>query len=191
MNLALVSKPYTEIRLNLGCGDDFRKGYVNVDLYGLPDVRLDLNSANWPWEENSVQEVAMFHVLEHLPDTVQVMKELYRICRDGATVHIKVPHPRHDDFLSDPTHVRPITIKLLWLFSKKQCAIWKDKKSANTPLAAIHNVDFEVIDECFNVEEAWMNKVTRKEITQAQLREATILYNNVIREIDVTLKVIK
>ena len=191
MNLALVSKPYTEIRLNLGCGNDFRRGYVNVDVYGNPDVKFDLNDKNWPWENDSVSGIELRHVLEHLPDTVNVMKELYRICRDGATVHIVVPHPRHDDFLSDPTHVRPITIKLLWLFSKRQCAIWKASKSANTPLAVIHNVDFEVIDECYNVEELWMKKVANKEITQEQLREATILYNNVIREIDVTLKVIK
>jgi hypothetical protein len=133
----------------------------------------------------------MKHVLEHLPDTIQVMKELYRICRDGATVHIRVPHPRHDDYLSDPTHVRPITIKLLWLFSKKQCAFWKEKKSANTPLAVIHNVDFEVTDEFYNVEEHWMKKLNDGAITREQLREATVYYNNVIREIDVTLKVIK
>ena len=37
------------------------------------------------------------------------MKELYRISCDQANIHISVPHPRHDDFLADPTHVRPIT----------------------------------------------------------------------------------
>jgi len=191
MNLALVSKPYTEIRLNLGCGADIRKGYVNVDLHGSPDVTLDLNSANWPWEDNSVQEVAMYHVLEHLPDTIQVMRELYRICRDGAKVHIRVPHPRHDDFLSDPTHVRPITIKLLWLFSKRQCQFWKESKSANTPLATIHNVDFEVTESFYNIEQMWMDRVTTGVMTQQQLEEASVTLCNVIREIDVTLKVCK
>lgn len=191
MNLSLVSKPYTEIRLNLGCGDDIRKGYVNVDLYGDPDIRLDLNSEHWPWENDSVQEVAMYHVLEHLPDTIQVMKELYRICRGGAKIYIRVPHPRHDDFLSDPTHARPITLKLLWLFSQRQCDHWKATKSANTPLAHIHHVDFEVVEGCYNVEESWMNKVKSGEITEAQLQEASVIYCNVIREIDVTLKVCK
>ena len=38
-----------------------------------------------------------------------MMKELYRICRDGAEIEINVPHPRHDNFIGDPTHVRIIT----------------------------------------------------------------------------------
>ena len=188
MKLALV-KPYSELRLNLGCGSDLRKGWVNVDLHGGAQVKLDLNSRNWPWEDNSVCEVSLHHVLEHLPDTVQVMKEIYRICQDGAKVEIKVPHPRHDDFLSDPTHVRPITIKLLRLFSKKQCELWA--KSANTPLALMHNIDFELIDSFLNVDEYWMNKVKDGTMTERELQEAVLLYNNIASEIGATLKVCK
>ncbi|MBF0395018.1 MAG: hypothetical protein HQL38_20270, partial [Alphaproteobacteria bacterium] len=35
-----------------------------------------------------------------------VMRELYRICRDGASITVTVPHPRHDNFIGDPTHVK-------------------------------------------------------------------------------------
>lgn len=188
MTVALVKRDL--VKLNLGCGADIRKDCVNVDTH-CGEVRLDLNSTGWPWADNSVGEVVMFHVLEHLPDTIQVMKELYRVCCDGAKVFIKVPHPRHDDFLSDPTHVRPITIRLLHLFSKKQCAQWASAGNANTPIATIHNVDFEVIDECYGVDAGWMEKVKRGEITDQQLKEMAMAYNNVIREIEVTLKVCK
>ena len=47
------------------------------------------------------------------------MKELYRICKNNSIIDIVVPHPRHDDFLSDPTHVRPITDMTLSLYDKE------------------------------------------------------------------------
>ena len=42
--------------------------------------------------------------------------------REGYTLLpqlVHVPHPRHDDFLDDPTHVRAITPKLLKLFDRR------------------------------------------------------------------------
>ena len=113
------------MRLNLGCG--FRKmaGWVNVDKVASsqPDQVVDLESFPWPWRDDEVEEVTLSHVLEHLgaqPDVyIGVMKELWRVCRNGATVNIVVPDPRHDFFIADPTHVRPITAMGLSLFSRK------------------------------------------------------------------------
>jgi hypothetical protein len=34
---------------------------------------------------------------------------MYRVFCDQANIHISVPHPRSDDFLADPLHVRPVT----------------------------------------------------------------------------------
>ena len=39
--------------LNLGCGSQLMEGYVNVDKFGDPEVRLDLETFTWPWEDNS------------------------------------------------------------------------------------------------------------------------------------------
>ena len=176
--------------MNLGCGTDLKPGFVNVDLFGKPDVRLDLNAV-WPWKDRIVKEVLMLHVLEHLPDTVHVMKELYRVCENKAKVLIRVPHPRHDDFLSDPTHVRPINVKLMKLFSKRMCLQWQKGGFSDTPLALIHNVDFEVIDEQMALDDIWLKKVNSGAITVEQVREFGHNYNNVYREIEMTLKVCK
>ena len=83
------------MKLNLGCGPPKLPGYLNVDRYGEPDLRLDLEQFPWPWASDSVDEVLASHVLEHLgttPDAfIGVMKELYRVCRNGAEVRIAVP----------------------------------------------------------------------------------------------------
>ena len=176
------------MKLNLGCGNDKKEGYVNVDLFG-GDVTHDLNVFPWPLEDNTVDEVLLHNILEHLPDTVGVMKEVYRICKDGALVHIAVPHPRHDDFISDPTHCRPITIRTMQLFSKKHCELAKN--DANNPIAIHHNVDFEMVNECHVVEARWMRRLENKEITEEQMMDAIKTFNNVVKQIEMSLKVIK
>ncbi len=45
------------LRLNLGCGMKHIEGYVNVDRFGEPDVRHDLEVLPWPWPDDSVSEV--------------------------------------------------------------------------------------------------------------------------------------
>src|SRR5687767_8310331 len=112
------------MKLNLGCGQNKLQGYVNTDREPAvkPDVLMDLEKFPWPFEDDSVDEVVAFHVLEHVGATsemfVRIMQELYRVCRAGAEVRIAVPHPRHDNFFDDPTHVRAITPMTLELFSK-------------------------------------------------------------------------
>ncbi len=56
------------MNLNLGCGDRYAEGWVNVDHSGMPhrkDVTLDLR-CELPWEQESVDRIYMGHVLEHL-----------------------------------------------------------------------------------------------------------------------------
>ena len=107
------------MKINLGSGSKILKGYVNVDKfqYYNPDVVHDLEKFPYPFEDNSIDEILLSHVLEHIgqnPDVFNnIIKELYRICKNNSIVDIRVPHPRHDDFISDPTHVRPITILCL------------------------------------------------------------------------------
>src|SRR5688572_28319543 len=162
--------PASPLKLNLGSGQRPRDGYVNVDKFGSPDVIWDLEQFPWPWEDDSVSEVLMQHVLEHLGASAGVyfaiVKELYRVCRHGAVVHIIVPHPRHDDFLGDPTHVRPITPEGWMLFSVAKNHYWKENGFANSPLALYLDVDFEVGNINMGLDEAWLARLRRGEIKE-------------------------
>ncbi len=93
------------MKLNLGCGPDIRDGYINVDgNYAwfnktIPSncVAHDLNVVPWPFADESADEILMWHVLEHLPDTFKVMSEVHRILKKGGRFVGQVPYgPSHD-----------------------------------------------------------------------------------------------
>ena len=82
------------MKLNLGCGDKKYEGFVNVDLYGEPDVRCDLSQFPWPFEDDSADEIFSEHFLEHVADYEKTVFEMHRILKPGGVLHFKVPHFR-------------------------------------------------------------------------------------------------
>lgn len=183
------------LKLNLGCGQNHRSGYVNVDKFGQPDLVCDLEQFPWPWADNTVIEVVLHHVLEHLGETqaiyLAIFQELYRVCQPNAVVKIAVPHPRHNNFLDDPTHVRAVTAEGLALFSQRNNRLWQEQGLLNTPLGLILGVDFEIIRLTYILEEPWLSRHRCHEITDEDLQYAERHYNNVFRSLLVDLQVIK
>jgi predicted SAM-dependent methyltransferase len=185
------------MKLNLGCGNTKLDGFVNCDVQAScdPDRVVDLEKFPWPFEDSIAEEVVLSHVLEHLGESAKVylgvIKELYRICAPNALVRIAVPHPRHDDFLTDPTHVRPILPEQFHMFSKRMNAEWRAGGFANTPLADYLDVDFEVEDVSWTVEGEWLRRLQSGEIDTAKLAEAARAQNNVLKEAKIMLRVKK
>lgn len=81
-------------KLNLGCGRFKKDGFINLDIDKEvePDIVWDLNKFPYPFNDNEFDLIEASHVLEHLEKPFQVMKEIYRISKDGAEIIIKVPH---------------------------------------------------------------------------------------------------
>lgn len=79
--------------LNLGCGFHKRLQCINVDKYDIcePDVIHDLNVFPYPWDDNSIDGIIMFHVLEHLEDWWAAFLECARILKPGGNFEIRVP----------------------------------------------------------------------------------------------------
>ena len=129
------------MRLNLGCGSDRLDGFVNVDLVNLHgvDVVHDLDVLPWPFDDDSVEGIVAQDVFEHVADPVGFMTESHRVLEPGRDLAIRVPHFRHQDAFTDPTHRRYCTPNT-----------W-DYWIPGTPLFASHNaayggISFELVN---------------------------------------------
>jgi predicted SAM-dependent methyltransferase len=93
-------------KLNLGCGNDIRQGYVNLDFFNFKgvDVIWNINKFPYPFKDNSFSEIIISHVLEHVDDVVRVMEEVWRISKPGAIIKIGVPYYSGLNAVTDPTH---------------------------------------------------------------------------------------
>ncbi len=185
------------LKLNLGCGNRKMAGFVNVDFVEVcqPDLVVNLEQTPWPWQDNSVEEIKLIHVLEHLGQQTDVflsiVKEMYRVCRDGARIEIIVPHPRSDAFLGDPTHVRPVTGDMLNLFNQRLNREWEKVGAANTPLGIILDVDFEIESMVHTLEPDWQRKLSSGQISEAEVSQAARQFNNVISQSTIIWRVRK
>lgn len=67
----------SELKLDLGCGQNPREGFEGVDLYGeKAKHRVDLFRFPWPWADNSVDEINCSHFLEHVPAREVEMRDI-------------------------------------------------------------------------------------------------------------------
>lgn len=107
-SLTLTDQP---TRLNIGCGRDIKPGYINLDRVSGPgvDVVTELEALAvhpLPFEDNSIDQFVMSHVIEHIENVLPMMEELYRVAKPDAEMVIRCPHGASDDADEDPTHVR-------------------------------------------------------------------------------------
>jgi|SaaInlStandDraft_6_1057023.scaffolds.fasta_scaffold168147_1 ubiquinone/menaquinone biosynthesis C-methylase UbiE len=180
------------MNLNLGSGYKQIDGYMNVDNNALckPDYLVDISNEVWPFEDNTIDDVMLYHVLEHIGDGFfHLMQELYRVCKPNSVVDIRVPHPRHDNFIIDPTHIRPIMPGTLAMFSKKHIQADMDNDGRETPIAFMYDVDFELTYLNYTLTTKY-DKLFQT-LTNDECQHIVDSSYNVIEEILMKLKVIK
>lgn len=93
-------------KLNLGSGEDYRTGWVNVDSRNnvKADVKWDLNKFPYPFKRDYFDNILLSHVLEHLENPIRTLKEIIRISRNNAKIVILVPHANSYANYSDIQH---------------------------------------------------------------------------------------
>lgn len=180
------------LKLNMGAGRNKIDGFDSVDKdpTSNPDWLEDLEKFPWPWDDNSVDEMLFNHSLEHMgrdPDVfLGIFKEIYRVCCPGALVYINVPHPRHDFYLGDPTHVRPITRGTLELFNQDLNRQALAAPAANSPLGIVTGTNFVVVNE-----ELVLDPRFAYLKGDHSWERVALTLNNVISEAKYTLRVVK
>ncbi len=186
-----------KLKLNLGCGYKRKENFVNVDIDPAcePQVTLDLENEIWPWGDNSVDQILLHHVMEHLGETKKqffhIMKEMYRVCCNHAQIHIVVPHYTHENFWHDCTHVRAVTPVGLAMFSVQRnlqtIANGGDESCYGLQLG----VDFSVESVVYKLKDQFGRALEQKSISEEQMQHMFMTQNNICEAIDMRLKVIK
>ncbi|MCV4784494.1 class I SAM-dependent methyltransferase, partial [Escherichia coli] len=54
--------------------------------------------------DNEFDLIVARHVVEHVPDVMSFISELYRITKPHGRIHILTPHYTNPDWPNDPTH---------------------------------------------------------------------------------------
>lgn len=112
------------LKLNLGCSDDHRVGFVNVDIAPPADVITDLNQP-WPWDDSSVEYILALDVFEHLHSKIWAMNEAHRVLEPGGILEIAVPCVYLADgrvnpgAFADPTHCCYYTLDDVYYFHEE------------------------------------------------------------------------
>jgi len=82
-------------RLNLGCGFDYRPGYLNVDLHPWhkPDLIADVGKLDF-LPAGYYEEIVAQDVLEHLPrtSTCKMLVHWNRLLETGGQLRLRVPN---------------------------------------------------------------------------------------------------
>lgn len=99
------------MKLNFSAGEDYRGGWVNTDIRGnvKTDVVMDFNKFPYPFPDNYFNEVEMHMVLEHTTYPIETLREISRICADGAKIRVTVPHANSYANNSDIQHKSTFT----------------------------------------------------------------------------------
>lgn len=166
------------MKLNIGCGKQYREGWVNVDIN--PSLRLDVChdvDEPWPWPDSSVDEIYCYHVLEHCKKYLFVVDEMWRVCKPNAILRIGVPYVSSSLYNAvNPYHINHFNEHSFRFFDSNDL-----KGSANENTKA----EFRTESVSYTYFEGWADK---PEIEKEYARRH---YWNVVRKIDFVLRAIK
>jgi SAM-dependent methyltransferase len=97
-----------KVVIELGCGPKKRPGAIGFDRVELPgvDYVVDLEQGLGFLADNSVDEFYSKHVLEHIGNFEQLMRDVHRTLKPGGFKVAVVPHFSNPYYFSDYTHKR-------------------------------------------------------------------------------------
>lgn len=184
----------TSLKVNFGSGLKRYPEYINVDADILckPDYLCDIGKDKFPFNDNTVENAICFHILEHLEGDkfFHFIKELYRVCNDGAIIQIEIPCHRHDEFYGDPSHYRAFTVETFRLFSKKYNQWHIEHFGSSTGFGLKCDVDFEIVEYQNVIDDRFLPILNKME-SEEEKELFCISTWNVIKYLRIVWQVIK
>lgn len=134
----------------------------SADKFGSPEKypqgcdfqRLDFCADRFPWPDGSMDCVTCMHVIEHLDDLTNLLREISRVLKPGGIAYFETPHPKTVhlpsaegkftlNFYDDKTHVRVVSMdELGFKLRSTPLCIERTGVSRNWIFAASHPLLF-------------------------------------------------
>lgn len=100
--------PDKPVIIELGCGPNKSPGAIGIDMLELPgvDITHNLEEPLSFVPDNCVDELRSSHLLEHVDNLDQLIREIHRILKPKGRHVAVVPHFSNPYYYSDYTHQR-------------------------------------------------------------------------------------
>lgn len=137
--------------------------YTTTDLFSpLADVKADI--CNLPFKDNEYDLILCNHVLEHIPDDIKAMQELYRVLKPGGMGIFQIPQDlKRETTFEDNTITDP----------KERAAIFGQydhvRVYGRDYFNKLRGIGFRV------VEEDYTNKITPQDVERYCLAKGEII----------------
>ncbi len=117
--------------LDVGCGTRKIKGAIGIDLRKVKGVDVIADATMLPFKNDCFDKIILSHIVEHIPDIICFMREIWRVSKNKATIHIWTPHFTSMNSFTDLTHVRHLTSQSFDYFDKTTSLakdLWFDRE---------------------------------------------------------------
>lgn len=114
----------TGLRLNVGCGNFKKKGFINIDKSDLvkPDILCDV--FDMPFDPGTVDEIYAGHIYEHFDyiDGIKALHYWHSLLKPGGIISISVPDILFlmRDYVKDPTADNLRNLNDTYIYSEGQ-----------------------------------------------------------------------
>ncbi len=92
------------MKLNLGCGNDIRSGYINIDCRPLEGVDIigDISDEAFMRGFTNAEEIIAYDVIEHFPrkEARRLLRLWSSLLKPGGLIKIRCPDIRHASSLN-------------------------------------------------------------------------------------------
>lgn len=123
------------MKLNVGCGRDYREGWINIDI--SREVKADAIADIRTWElprdnkgnydsrikDEEVDEIYISGVLEQIGENdhlIHAMNECHRVLKPGGKMVVVVPNAQYAIAHRDPMDVRKFTKATFFYFGERE-----------------------------------------------------------------------
>lgn len=111
------------MKLNIGCGRDYRAGWINTDISRdtKADLYFDIRKDTFPFDAGNASEIYISGVLEQIGENehlIHAMNECHRVLKTGGKMVVVVPNARFAIAHQDPMDVRKFTRETFSYFEK-------------------------------------------------------------------------